>query len=98
MLCEACREEIPSGSPTCPACGRLAMPGKSPPPLDDAIAEVKHAAKDLARASAVLSRRVVAKAGAAARDPTRSATRATRKVAQELDRAAKEVDRILRQI
>jgi hypothetical protein len=66
--------------------------------IDDALAEVRRAAKEFGRAAADLSQRVVRKAGDAARDPPGSAKKVSRKVAQELDKAAREVDRILRDL
>jgi cell division septum initiation protein DivIVA len=102
MFCPQCGKEIPSGSPTCPACGYLAVPQpaskSSPDSIDDVVAELKRAAKDLARSAAALSGRVVDKAGDAAKDPKGSAKRVTRKVAQELDHASKEIERILRDL
>lgn len=64
--------------------------------LNDALHEVKRAAKDLASASAKLSKRLVVKAERAAKDPEGSARKATRAVAKELDAAAREIDRILK--
>jgi hypothetical protein len=99
MQCEECGKEIPPGSPTCPACGHFAMPrGANSPTLDDAVSEVKRAAKEFAAATASLSRHVVAKAGDAAKDPTGTAKRATRRAAEELDKAARDVERILRDL
>lgn len=63
--------------------------------LNDALYEAKRAAKDLASASAKLSRRLLTKAEDAARDPEGSARKATRLVAKELDAAAREIERIL---
>ena len=64
--------------------------------LNQALSEAKRAAKDLASASAKLSKRLLAKAEGAAKDPEGSARKATRLVAKELEAAAREVDRILK--
>jgi uncharacterized Zn finger protein (UPF0148 family) len=103
MFCQQCGKEIPSGSPTCPACGFNAMSHSAAAPSDPEsvekiISEMKRAAKDLSVAAANLSQRVADKAGRAAKDPSGSAKRATRKVAEELDKAAKEIDRVLRDL
>lgn len=102
MFCPQCGKEIPSGSPTCPACGYLAVPHApskgSTGSINDTVAELKRAAKELAQSAAALSGRVVDKAGDAAKDPKGSAKRVTRKVAQELDKASQEIERILRDL
>ncbi len=66
--------------------------------LTDALNDAKRAAKDLAAASAKLSKRLIVKAERAAKDPEGSARRATKAVAKELDSAAKEIDRILKNL
>ena len=66
--------------------------------LNQALYEAKRAAKDLASASANLSKRLLARAEGAAKDPEGSAKKATRLVAKELEAAAKEVDRILKNL
>lgn len=62
------------------------------------LSETKRAAKDLASASAELSKRLLSKAETAAKDPKGSAQKATRLVVKELDAAAKEVERILKDL
>jgi cell division septum initiation protein DivIVA len=102
MNCPQCGKEIPAGSPTCPACGFFTVPhpptGSTAESVDQAVADLKRAAKELARSAAALSGRVVDKAGDAAKDPKGSAKKVTRKVAQELDKASKEIERILRDL
>lgn len=66
--------------------------------LTDAVTEAKRAAKELAQATASLSREVLAKAKGAAKDPSATAHRVGERVARELDAASKEIDRILRKI
>jgi uncharacterized Zn finger protein (UPF0148 family) len=101
MFCQQCGKEIPAGSPTCPACGYFAMPRGSthaPGSMEEAVSELKRSAKELARATALLSKRVVEKAGTAAQDPSGTAKRTTRAVAKELDKAAQEIERVLRDL
>ncbi len=103
MYCAQCGKEIPSGSPTCPACGAFAMPSNPrgrtrTVTVEEAVAELKRAAQDLARSAQDLSQRVTIEARKAAHDPAGSAKRATRKVADELDRAAQTIERILRDL
>ena len=66
--------------------------------LDDVLRETKRAAKDLAVASAKLSKRVLTKAETAARNPSRAARRVGNRVAKELEAASKEIDRILKDL
>lgn len=111
MFCQQCGHEIPSGATACPGCGFVPLapppvgpaaavppsPGSSDP-VEQILSETKRAAKELAEASARLSKRLVAKAQTAAKDPTGSAKRAAQKVAKELDSAAREIDRILKEL
>jgi hypothetical protein len=64
--------------------------------MEEAVSELKRSAKELARATALLSKRVVESAGTAAQDPVGTTKRTTRAVAKELDKAAQEIERILR--
>ncbi|HKN07014.1 MAG TPA: zinc ribbon domain-containing protein [Thermoplasmata archaeon] len=103
MYCQQCGKEIPSGSPTCPACGFNAMarrptPSSGSDSIEHFVSETKKAAKELAAAAATLSQRVVDKAAGAARNPPASVKRATRKAAEELEKAAREIDRIIRDL
>lgn len=103
MFCQQCGKEIPPGSPTCPACGYLAMPHSSSTSsaadsIEVAVAELKRTAKELAKSARTLSQRVVAEAGKAAKDPPGSAKRAAHKVAQGLEEAAKEIEQALRDL
>jgi hypothetical protein len=66
--------------------------------FEQALGEARKAAKDLARASAQLTRRLLAKAERAAKDPRGSAERAARTAAKELESAAREVDQILKKL
>jgi len=103
MYCVQCGKEIPAGSPTCPACGFNAMPGArggsgGTVSFDQAVRELRSAARDLARSARGFSKRVGAEAQKAADDPAGAARRAARKAAQELDHAASEVERVLRDL
>ncbi len=66
--------------------------------LDAALGDAKKAAKDLARESAKLARRLLDRAERAAKDPARTVRAATRKAAKELEAAAREIDEILKKV
>ncbi|MFY9716742.1 MAG: hypothetical protein WAK40_02240 [Thermoplasmata archaeon] len=66
--------------------------------LQEALRESKRAAKDLALASARLTKHLLLQAGAVARDPRGSAAKAARQVGKELDAASREIDRILKDL
>ncbi len=66
--------------------------------LEQALGETKKAAKDLAVATARLTKRILHKADRAAQNPTASVEKAARKVAKELDAMAKEIDRLLKDL
>jgi cell division septum initiation protein DivIVA len=92
MYCAHCGHELPPGARTCPACH---APIDAPISFEQAIADAKRAAKDLAAATARVADRVAGKADRAVKDPASSARRGARRVATELDRARKEIERIL---
>jgi len=64
----------------------------------EALEATRRAAKDLASATARLTKRVMDKAEEAAQKPTDSAKKVANRAAKELDAAAKEIDRILRDL
>ena len=66
--------------------------------VDDALKETKRAAKELAAASAKLSKRLLEKAGSAAKHPKGTAKKVGDTVAEELDAASREIERILRDL
>jgi hypothetical protein len=66
--------------------------------LKEAVEATRRAAKDLASASARLTKRVLDRAETAAHEPSATAKKAAHRVAQELDAAAKEIDRILKDL
>ncbi len=66
--------------------------------LEQALGETKRAAKDLAVATARLTKRVLSKADRAAKDPAGSVQKAAHKVAKELDAMSKEIERLLKEI
>jgi len=100
MYCQQCGKELPPNSLSCPACGFKADPPRSASSssTEDVVADLKHSAKELVRATAKLTQRAAEKADVVANDPKGSAKRVSRKVSEELDKAAKEVDRILREL
>ncbi len=66
--------------------------------FDQALGEAKKAAQDLAQVSAKLTRRLLAHAERAAKDPRGSVERAARKAAREMESAAHEIDEVLKRI
>ena len=111
MYCSQCGHGLPTNAATCPACGfSPAAPASSPgpwttpppapssDPVDEILHETRKAARELADATARLSKRLMREARTAAKDPSGSAKKAAKKVAQELDSAAKEIDRILKDL
>jgi cell division septum initiation protein DivIVA len=102
MYCQQCGKELPTGSLTCSSCGFASAPPPPPhaPPasFDDLVSETKHAAKDLAKATSELSKRLVSKAQTAAKDPSGSAKKVAHRAADELESAAREIDRILQKL
>ncbi|HTP54830.1 MAG TPA: hypothetical protein VML94_07760 [Thermoplasmata archaeon] len=66
--------------------------------FQEALRESKRAAKDLAVASARLTKHLLAKAGTAARDPKGSASKAARRVGKELEAASQQIDKILKDL
>lgn len=113
MYCSQCGKELPVSATTCPACGyssappppsaagsgaTVPPPAPSGDPVEQVLDETRKAARELADATARLSKRLVKEARTAAKDPPGSAKKAAKKVAQELDSAAKEIDRILRNL
>ena len=66
--------------------------------LEEALNETKDAAKQLASAATRLSKRLLAKAENAARNPSGSAKKVAHRVAKELDAASREIDRILKDL
>lgn len=62
------------------------------------LSETKQAAKDLAKVTAQLSKKLFTKAEAAAKDPTGSAKKVGHRMAEELDAATKEIERIIKDL
>lgn len=99
MYCQQCGKELPQGSGACPACGYASgTTSSSAATFDQLLKETKHAAKDLAATTAQLSKRLLAKARTAAKDPPGSAKKAAHRAAEELESAAREIDRILKDL
>jgi hypothetical protein len=106
MTCLRCGSETPAGAQFCPACGfslsdaTPAAPAKSgsQDPLEQAMLEVKRAAKELANATAQFSKRAAATADKAARDPSGTAKRAVERVKKEVDGAVADLSDLLRKL
>ena len=111
MYCSQCGRELPGDTATCPACGfspaappssagawSTPPPSPSSDPVEEILNETRKAARELANATARLSKRLVKEARTATKDPSGSAKKAVKRVAQELDSAAKEIDRILKDL
>ena len=103
MYCPRCGAVLPAGALTCPACGSdsRAAPTTSPmapASFEELLAETKHAAQDLATSTAQLSKRLLIKARAAAKDPSGTATKVARRTGKGLEATAREIDRILKDL
>lgn len=102
MYCSHCGKELMPGSLTCAACGFVSAaptPAAVPPAsLEQLLSETRHAAKDLAKSTSQLSKRLISKAKTAAKDPSGSAKKVAHRAAKELDAAAREIDRIIRDL
>ena len=103
MYCQWCGTLLPPGAESCPHCAGPGATGSAAgsvrsDSVDQLVADAKHAAKDLAVATARLSKRLLSKAEVAAQDPSGSAKKAARRAAKELDRAAEELDQLLRKL
>jgi cell division septum initiation protein DivIVA len=102
MYCPQCGKELAPGNLTCAACGFISpaapAPSAAPPSFEQLVSETKHAAKDLAKSTAHLSKRMFSKAQTAAKDPSGSAKKVAHRAAKELEAAAREIDRILRDL
>lgn len=66
--------------------------------FEEALGETKRAAKDLAAATARLTKRLLSKADEAAKEPSATVKKAAHRVAQELDAMSKEIDKLLRDL
>lgn len=64
--------------------------------LEEALGEAKRAAKDLAEATARLTKRLLVRADRAAKNPSASVQKAARRVADELEAMSREIDRLLK--
>ncbi len=106
MYCQFCGKPIAEGAMDCPACGRAvpstAPPVSSPPAggtasesIESLVAEAKRAAVALAKVSARVSERLIAKAETATQGTGLSARAAARQASKELERARKEIERVL---
>ncbi len=66
--------------------------------IDEALRETRRAARELVKATAHLSKRLIGRAERAARDPTAAAAKVGRRVAKELDEASRAIERILKHL
>ncbi|MFI5413682.1 MAG: zinc-ribbon domain-containing protein [Candidatus Lutacidiplasmatales archaeon] len=99
MFCQHCGQALPANASRCPACGAaIGNTARDPASLEELLSETKHAAKDLAKSTAQLSKRLLSKAQSAAKDPSGSAKKVAHRTAKELEAAAREIDRILRDL
>ncbi|HEV2166114.1 MAG TPA: zinc ribbon domain-containing protein [Thermoplasmata archaeon] len=102
--CPACGK--PVSAPSTGAPNTAGMPPPPPPPprptagdtVDALVAETERAARDLAQATAKVSKMLFAKADEVTKDPKGSAKKAVRRAAVELDKARKEIERALDQV
>ena len=74
------------------------MVGTPDETLKDAIEATRRAAVELASSTVKLTKRVMDKADAAAKDPSGSVRKAAKRAAKEIDVAAREIERVLRDL
>jgi len=105
MRCASCGAENPDGSPVCGSCHAPLIPPPPPPSaatpsnqLDDLVRDTQRAAKELAVASARLSKRLAEQAKVAAKDPGGTAKKAADRLAKELESVGNDVERILKNL
>lgn len=108
MRCASCGADNPDGSSVCGSCHASLLPPPPPPPspgrasrsdqIDDLVRETQRAAKELAVASARLSKRLAEHAKVAAKDPGGAAKKAADRIAKELESVGNDVERILRDL
>ncbi len=107
MHCPSCGSENPPTNATCSACHAPLVPPPPPPsagratagsPVDDLLRDTEKAAKDLAAASARLSKRLAERASEAAKDPSTTAKKAVHKVAKELESVGQDIERLLKDL
>lgn len=101
MFCPNCGKPVPAGAATCPECHAVVIP----PPrsgaenaVDQIVTDLGKGTKEILRASAHLTKKVVSKAGDAAKDPAGSAKKATKKVAHGIHQVAKDIDKELKDL
>jgi uncharacterized protein YpuA (DUF1002 family) len=66
--------------------------------FEEVLSETKRAAKDLAQASARLTKKLVSKADTAAKDPAAAVGKAARRVAKELESMSQEIERLIKDL
>lgn len=101
MYCQNCGKEIASGAYSCASCGAVVPKshrGSASTSVHQLVQETRRAARELASATAKLSRGLASKAESAASDPSGAAKKVAHRVAKELDAAAEEIDRILKDL
>lgn len=105
MYCAHCGIELPGGATTCASCSfRTQAPSPaasghaSSNPVDEILRETKQAVRDLAEATAKLSKRLAAHADAAAKDPSATARRARDRLKKDIDALATDVSNTLKKL
>jgi hypothetical protein len=106
MYCTRCGTDLPAGSESCPSCGFVGRratshggaPGRTLDSLEEALREAQRATKDLAVATARLSKRAATRAGAAAKDPAGTTKRVTARLKKEIDEAVSDLTETLRKL
>ncbi len=105
MYCAHCGTELPAGSVVCASCGFTTKapspvrPGSnSPDPVDEILRETKRAVKDLAEATAKLSKRVAAHADAAVKDPSGTTRKALDRLKRDINSLVSDVSDALKKL
>lgn len=105
MYCAHCGAEMPEGTNVCPSCGyttNASMPGtpksNSSDPVDEVLRETKRAVKDLAEATAKLSKQVAAHADALAKDPSGTTRKALDRLKRDIHSLVDDVSDALKKL
>jgi uncharacterized membrane protein YvbJ len=98
MFCAKCGKELPEGSSSCPACGFSTSAASKSLSIEELISETRRAVRNLSKTAERASEKVIAGAGAAARDPKGTTKRAVRRAAKELQSAVDDLDRLLKRL
>lgn len=105
MYCAHCGATLPEGTTVCGSCGfTTTTPAPAPSgsrssdPVEELLQETRRAVKDLAAATAKLSKRVATHADELAKDPSGTARRARDRLKKEIGSLVHDVSDVLEKL